>query len=71
MAFTARLAGRCPSCHGPIEAGDLVRYGWVRHDGEVVEQVVHVDCPDRSSAPRAAEVCTECWLEKPCGCEVS
>lgn len=70
MSFTARHAGRCPSCGESIDPGDEVRYGWVRRDGEVVEVVVHVDCPDRSSAPRPVEVCTVCWLEKPCGCEV-
>lgn len=69
MAFTARHAGRCPSCHGPIEAGETVRYGWFRRDGEVLELVAHEDCPDRAGEPRPVEVCTTCWLEQPCGCE--
>jgi hypothetical protein len=57
--FTARYRGRCDNCGEPIEVGDQLRY-----EGD---EVVHVACVEIPLAKR--EVCTECWLEKPCPCD--
>lgn len=65
MTFKAMYKGVCGSCGDPIEPGDEVGYS----DG----QLVHGDCegaPVRGRVERKpAEVCTSCWLERPCPCD--
>ena len=63
--FTARYRGRCLPGHDMIEPGDLIEY--THHQGVLVP--THVECAglDRPQAPR--EVCTTCFMEKPCPCE--
>ena len=58
MSFSARYRGWCSSCGEQIEVGDLLTY---EADG-----AVHVQCPVLDSR---AQVCTTCWLEKPCTCD--
>jgi hypothetical protein len=57
--FDARYRGHCNTCDEPIEVGDQLRY----EDDEVV----HGTCKETVRALR--EVCSTCWLEKPCGCD--
>ncbi|MDQ0894450.1 hypothetical protein [Agromyces ramosus] len=67
VSFEARYHGRCGSCGEHISPGDRVRY-----EGE---SVVHDDCDGVTAAATELdrdakrEVCTECWLLKPCDCE--
>jgi hypothetical protein len=63
MAFDARYPGVCASCGERIKVGDLIRS---TDDG-----YVHEDCDDPMYLPvtRKVEVCTTCWLEKPCECD--
>lgn len=61
MTFTARYHGTCTSCEGHISPGDQV--AWVDDD------IVHADCESPREPPAPAEVCTECWVTKPCFCE--
>lgn len=66
MSFEAKYAGRCQACGEPIQVGDLLMVAGTTF--------VHADCDtsvsetelDRDST---REVCTVCWLLKPCGCE--
>lgn len=61
MSITAKYYGRCAAeCGRPVRPGDEV----VFDDG-----VMHADCVDALMMPKPAEVCTSCWLEKPCPCE--
>jgi len=55
--------GRCAAeCGEQIRPGDDVVY--------VEDELVHVDCEERALRPaREVEVCTSCWLQKPCPCE--
>lgn len=63
MAFEARYAGNCYDCEGRIELGDLIQFN-------DVGAVVHVPCPESPLDLKPSEqVCTECWLVKPCECE--
>lgn len=60
-AFEAQYSGLCTECGYQIQVGEMiVRY----QDGEYA----HDSCNAQSERP-PREVCTECWLEKPCGCE--
>jgi hypothetical protein len=64
--FTARYHGPCATeCGNPIEPGDRVHY-------DDHGFLMHVDCTptaDAVAARRPVEVCTTCWLTKPCDCE--
>jgi hypothetical protein len=62
-AFEAKFGGPCAAGCDGIEEGDTIRY--------VNDRPAHVHCePDDEPAPeRELEVCQECWLIKPCGCE--
>jgi hypothetical protein len=61
-AFVARYGGRCGGCSERIKPGEQVVY--------VDDELAHVDCEqwaiENADQP---EVCTTCWLEKPCPCE--
>ncbi len=63
--FEAKYHGRCAECEDEIEPGDRVRY--------VDGGLVHVGCLDPALRVRRrqtkAEVCTTCWLERPCPCD--
>lgn len=62
MTFEAKYAGRCDACSNKIHVGDDVVY--------VDDELVHADCEGRAlRGEKKVEVCTECFLEKPCGCE--
>lgn len=68
MSFTARFWGTCPHCLEAIKPGDAVHYepdpmGFM--DGD---RVVHDDCNDTQMEDEA-EVCTRCFLERPCPCD--
>ena len=58
-AFEAKYHGRCDACDERIIPGEHVRYS---EDDEIV----HNRCEDYA-AP--VEVCSHCWLTKPCDCE--
>jgi hypothetical protein len=61
--FEAAYAGTCSACEEPIRPGDRVLY--------VRDELVHAGCADGAPVARVKkeEVCTECWLIKPCDCE--
>jgi hypothetical protein len=61
MSFEAKYGGICGECEERIHVGDLVTYA--------EDVIVHVDCEDSVKAVRKADVCTKCWLTKPCDCE--
>jgi hypothetical protein len=64
VTFTAMYKGVCPGCGDAIEPGEEAAY-----DEGVV---VHADCAGRARvrvARKPAEVCTSCWLERPCPCD--
>jgi hypothetical protein len=58
-AFLARYPGTCQDCGDTFEAGEFIRY-----DDD--DQVVHNRC---RMLRKPAELCTVCFLEKPCPCE--
>ena len=63
--FTARYRGRCAGCDEEIEPGQSVAY--------VDDDLVHAGCGTGGYAKpgsKKEEVCTTCWLIKPCECEV-
>jgi hypothetical protein len=63
VTFRAKFKGRCPHCRSSIEPGDHVVY--------VNDELVHLECEDiPKPAERPEEVCTVCWLVKPCDCGV-
>ena len=59
--FEARFGGICGSCTERIHRGDLATYA--------EDVVVHADCEDSAQPERKVEVCTQCWLTRPCDCE--
>jgi hypothetical protein len=61
MAFIAKYVGECPDCDNPIRVGEYVEFNF--HD-----ELVHADCV-ASHPNRAYEVCDQCFLTKPCGCD--
>lgn len=66
VSFEAKYNGICGSCTERIREGDQVRY--------VEDDLVHVVCElVVSEVDRDAkrEVCQNCWLLKPCDCEVA
>lgn len=70
-AFVAKYRGRCAAdCDDPvIVPGDRVLF--------VDDELVHEECEaeglvaaeGRHGAHRVAEVCTRCWLVRPCPCD--
>lgn len=61
MSFEAKYAGWCTACDDRIHVGDIATY----ED----DTIVHADCEGSAQPERKPEVCTQCWLTKPCGCE--
>ena len=61
MSFEAKYGGICGECEERIHVGDLAKYG--------EDFIMHDDCEDSVQPERKAEVCTSCWLTKPCDCE--
>lgn len=66
MGFTARYDTTCSECLGRIREGDLITRT------EADDGWMHLECPDDPAVTLrpSEEVCTTCWLVKPCGCEV-
>lgn len=65
MSFTASYPGFCDNCEERILIGDVCQY---EGKGEN-RDVVHATCPDTmKDIDDQREVCTECWLLKPCEC---
>jgi hypothetical protein len=62
MSWTAKYPGRCPECRWPITVGDIV----ARNDDA---EVVHLGCQFEAPVRKPAEVCSHCFMEKPCPCE--
>lgn len=65
--FAARYAGTCPDCLERVRVGDTVRF----NDGNRVVHDVCVPELSRLDLKPNEEVCTVCWLVKPCECEES
>ncbi|WNT44944.1 hypothetical protein SEA_ABBYDAISY_49 [Arthrobacter phage AbbyDaisy] len=61
MSFEAKYNGTCSECEDRIHVGDIVTY--------VDDSLMHEDCNASARPERTAEVCTRCWLTKPCDCE--
>ena len=59
--FEAKYSGTCDACMERIRIGDLATYA--------EDNTVHADCEDSFQPERQAEVCSTCWLTKPCDCE--
>lgn len=62
MSFEAQYAGTCGACDERIHVGDMVTY-------TLDDVIAHDDCLVCPRPERKAEVCTQCWLTKPCDCE--
>jgi len=60
--FEAKYGGYCCLCDERVHVGDIATYA-------LDDVVVHADCEGSARPERKAEVCTQCWLTKPCGCE--
>lgn len=60
--FEARYGGTCGECDGRIIPGEHVTYS----DDDAL---IHVACEDSAQPERPAEVCSTCWLTKPCDCD--
>lgn len=61
MSFEAKYGGTCGACTGRIHVGDLATYD--------EDELVHEDCEGSMRPIRKVDVCTTCWLTKPCDCE--
>lgn len=62
MSFPAKYPGVCNDCGEHVSVGELINY--------VSGSLTHESCGGSSLDLRVnAEVCTECWLVKPCECE--
>jgi hypothetical protein len=57
--FEAKYSGTCGRCEGRINVGDQVMY-----EDDVI---VHIFCEETERPAR--EVCTSCFIEKPCECD--
>lgn len=65
------MAGRRGVVVTPIETQfetDCVECGFVIRRGQLIEMASD-GFWRHSRCPVLAPVCTECWIEKPCGCE--
>jgi hypothetical protein len=64
VSFLAQYDGTCKRCGGRFSAGALIRAG-------VAGGYEHVDCPDDPSVSLrpSEEVCSRCFLVKPCECD--
>jgi hypothetical protein len=62
--FTAQYPGVCDDCQEDIDPGD--RIGHTSSGG-----YIHAGCADRPSGrvERPVEVCSKCFIGKPCACE--
>ena len=69
MGFEARYEGQCSECGERIHMGDEIEYASAATERPVL--YVHTVCPGdpRVDLRPSEEVCTVCWLVKPCGCE--
>lgn len=71
MSFQARYESRCADCGETIHVGDVIE----SRDDEVDfwARYAHVDCDpsDPITLKPTEVVCGDCWLVKPCECEVS
>jgi len=63
--FTAQFHGICAACGIYIVPGESCAYN---EDGKVVHARI-CDPYTRRVEQRSAEVCTTCWLTKPCECD--
>lgn len=59
--FSARYPGTCSSCGERINPDDACTWSG--------DEIVHGDCKSVGEQ-RAAVVCPECWISKPCFCDV-
>ncbi|MCI2958217.1 hypothetical protein MN032_10960 [Agromyces atrinae] len=66
MSFPAQYAGRCRKCREEIAEGDLIQSS-DEHGGYIHEACEGATHPTR--ADEAREVCTDCFVLKPCGCD--
>jgi hypothetical protein len=62
--FEAKYGGTCDACDERIHVGDQALYS-----GD--DALIHLDCEGSARPERKTEVCTQCWLTKPCDCEVT
>lgn len=58
-AFTAKYAGICNDCGGPIVPGEMVQYN-------DENKVAHNGCASRE---RDGVTCPKCFMQKPCECD--
>lgn len=66
MAFQAKFDGRCVDCGDGIRVGDMIEY---TEAGKIAHAVCDPDVDTLTLRP-SETVCTECWIVRPCGCEV-
>jgi hypothetical protein len=62
MSFEARYPGRCAACEERIIPGEHVRYS-------EEDEIIHNRCEESNASERPVDVCTRCWLTKPCDCD--
>ena len=65
MAWLAKYAGVCDNCGGEIEVGDQITF----IAGMSERHVIHAYCSESTVQRKPAEVCSHCFMEKPCGCD--
>jgi len=63
MSFEAKYGGTCWVCDELIRVGELVTYE--------EDFLAHDECEASTRLIRKADVCTRCWLTKPCDCEAN
>ena len=61
MTFEARYHGSCGTCGEHICPGDSCEW--------VDDEIVHALCETPAAPTKPAEVCTDCWMTKPCWCD--
>ena len=62
MSFPAQYHGTCGECHEHITPGQEIQ-------STLAGDYIHADCDAVAVRERKEEVCTKCWLIKPCGCD--
>ena len=62
MSFPAQYHGTCGECHEHIAPGQEIQ-------PTLTGDYIHADCDAVTVREQKEEVCTECWLIKPCGCD--